>query len=64
MASEDLHQSNYAALYQIIGHLAGEAGVFETEEVGRFLTDLQAMVEGAQIDLGEAHLAFAPKASK
>lgn len=64
MAPEDLHQSNDAALYQIIGHLAGEVGVFRTKAVERLLTDLQAMVEGAQIDLGEAHLPFVPEASE
>jgi len=62
MTPEELHQSNYAALYQIVGALAAEAGVFETDEVDRLLTAINAMAEGALIDLAEAHLPFAPEA--
>lgn len=61
MALEDLHRSNYATLYQIVGALAGVAGVFSTAAVERLLTDLNALAEGAQTDLGEVHLPFAPK---
>jgi len=61
MTPEELHESNYGAIYQIVGALAGEAGLFGTAEVDRLLTDLNAMAGGAQIDLCEAHLPFAPK---
>jgi hypothetical protein len=60
MTPEDLHRSNYAALYQIVGALAGAAGVLQTDAVERLVTDLNAIAAGAEIDLGEVHFPFSP----
>lgn len=64
MTPEELHESNYAAIYQIVGALAAEAGLFGTADVDRLLTDLNAMASGAEIDLCEVHFPFAPKAAE
>ena len=53
------HEEFYAELYQIVGHLAGEAGLFETEQVQDVLHALHH-ASGGQLPREESFLPFNP----